>query len=119
MMPNMPMMILQGKLPQETLHTFDTLTQTFQDLSLSAHVRQHFLASSRLQSQIAVHPFKGDLDTLDALARESFALKSLEMEPLVESTLDFFGTFTRLSLMSLMHLQRSPDALLAILQGSN
>ena len=79
-MPNMPMMILQGKLPQGTLHAFDTLTQTFQNLSLGPHVRQHFLASSRLQSQVAVHPFKGDLDTLDALARAIFALDSLDLE---------------------------------------
>ena len=80
MMPSMPMMILQGKLPQGTLHAFDTLTQTFQELSLSAQVWQHFLASSRLQSQVAVHPFKGDLDTLDALARAIFALDSLDLE---------------------------------------
>ena len=76
-MPNMPMMILQGKLPQGTLHAFDTLTQTFQNLSVGAQVQKHFLSSSRLQ--VAAHPFKGDLDTLDALARAIFALDSLDL----------------------------------------
>ena len=77
--PNISMVILQGKIPQGTLRAFDTLTQTFQNLSLRTHVRQHIIASSRLQSQVAVHPFKGDLDTLDALARAIFALDSLDL----------------------------------------